>query len=86
MTGVITEIFNDNVPARNGKPEIKKVVLMVDFFTDSMAIEFTGELRRTVIRGFKVNDRIDVDFVTRASRNKNGKPFNNKKATAIKRL
>ena len=87
MIGIITEITDENIPSNGGRPEIKKKIVTVDFLNnESAAIEFTGELRRTIIRGFKVGDNVDVDFTTKAHKNKRGKAFNNKTATSIKRL
>lgn len=87
MIGILSEITDENVPAKNGRPEIKKKIVTVDFLNgESAAIEFTGELRRLIIRGFKVGDNVDVDFKTKAHKNKRGKVFNNKKASSIKRL
>lgn len=87
MIGIITEITDDNIPSNDGRPEIKKKIVTVDFLNDeSAAIEFTGELRRTIIRGFKVGDNVDVAFTTKAHKNRRGKAFNNKKAISITRL
>jgi hypothetical protein len=87
MIGTIIEIVDDNIPATNGRPEIKKKIATIDFQNgESAAIEFTGELRRSLIRGFKVNDNVDVEFTTNAHKNKRGKVFYNKKAKSIKRL
>lgn len=89
MIGIITDIFDDDVAASNGRPPIKKkVAIIVDQLQpdESIAVEFTGELRRTLIRGFKVNDNVEVKYKKQAHKNKKGKAFNNKKATSIKRL
>lgn len=87
MIGIITEILDETIQARDGKPSINKKIVTIDFLNgESAAIEFIGELRRLIIRGFKVNDNVDVEFTTKAHKNKNGKLFNNKTATSIKRL
>lgn len=87
MIGIITEILDETIQARDGKPSINKKIVTIDFLNgESAAIEFIGELRRLIIRGFKVNDNVDVEFTTKAHKNKNGKFFNNKTATYIKRL
>ena len=87
MTGIITEITEENIPANNGRPAIKKKIVTVHFLNQqSAAIEFTGKLRELIIRDFKVNDNVDVEFTKKAHKNKRGKVFNNLKATSIKRL
>lgn len=87
MIGIITEIVDENIPAIDGRPVINKKIVTIDFLNgESAAVEFTGELRRSIIRGFKVHDNVDIEFTTKAHKNKNGKHFNNKTATSIKRL
>lgn len=87
MIGIITEITDENIPSRDGKPAVNKKIVTVDFLNgETAAIEFIGELRRLIIQGFKVNDNVDVEFTNKAHKNKNGKFFNNKTATSIKRL
>lgn len=87
MIGVITEILDENIPSKNGRPAIEKKIVTVDFLNEqSAAIEFIGELRTLIARGFKVNDNVDVEFTTKAHKNKRGKVFNNKTGISIKRL
>jgi hypothetical protein len=87
MIGTIIEIEDANVASTNNRPAISKKIVTIDFLNgESAAIEFTGELRRSLIRGFKINDNVDVEFTTKAHKNRSGKHFNNKRATSIKRL
>ncbi len=87
MTGKITDITKETVEAHNGRPPIKKEIVTVEFDNgDSAAIEFTGELRRLVIRAFKVEDIVDIKYTTKAHKNKAGKHFNNKRGVSISRI
>ena len=87
MKGKIIDITDENVPKKGSRPAIFKKIVTVDFLNkESAAIEFTGALRDLIIKCFKVNDIVDVEFITKAHKNKKGKLFNNKKAVSIKRV
>lgn len=87
MTGIITEILDDNIPSSEGRPAIKKIIVIIDFLNEqSAAIEFIGELRRSIIRGFKCNDKVEVEYKTKVHKNRKNKVFNNKIATSIRRV
>jgi len=87
MTGVIIEILDDNIRSSGGRPEIKKKVAIIDFLNgQSAAIEFIGNLRELVTRGFKCNDKVDVEYTQNAHKNRRNKVFNNFVATSIKRI
>ena len=53
---------------------------------ESVAIEFTGELRKMIAQLLKVGDDVDVRFRMKTHKNKHGKVFNNNMGTAITRL
>jgi hypothetical protein len=89
MTGIITDIFDNDVPASNGRPLIKKKVAIITNKTnpeESHAIQFVGNLRRTLIRLFNINDEVSVEFKEKAYKSKKGMAFNDKKATSIKKV
>ncbi|WP_407265060.1 hypothetical protein [Tenacibaculum maritimum] len=78
MTGIITDIFDDDMEVLKGGYLVKKkIVIIVDLFkpNESIAVEFTGELRRKLIRNFKLSDRVEIKYKRRAVKG-NGKAYN----------
>jgi hypothetical protein len=82
MIGIITDIIEINYP-----PRICKKIVLVSFENgESSAIQFTGRLRRLIIRNYKINDMVNVEFFTQVFKSQCGKIFNNKTALSIEKI
>ena len=84
MTGIITDIFDSDVKTENFTIK-KKTAIISDINKpgESIAVEFKGQLRRTLIRDFKAFDRVEVEYNKRANKGNNGKAYNTLTATEI---
>ncbi|WP_438423228.1 hypothetical protein [Aquimarina macrocephali] len=87
LTGVITEIIDDNKPGVDGRPPIYKKIATIDLMNGQSAnVEFFRELRTFLSKGFKINDRVQVECKLHGRKNRLKKTFNNVIAISIQRI